>query len=59
MTLKKYHEFERKLDQYLFDNGILSENYILIKEEKIIAQAEKIINPPWQNVPKTKPKGNS
>lgn len=58
MTIKKYHEFELKLDKYLFDNGIFTENYIRIKEEKIIAQAEKIINPPWQNVPKTKPKEN-
>jgi len=58
MTIKKYHEFERKLDKYLFDNGIFTENYIRIKEGKIIAQAEKIINPPWQNVPKTKPKEN-
>jgi hypothetical protein len=58
MTIKKYHEFELKLDNYLFDNGIFTENYIRIKEEKIIAQAEKIINPPWQNVPKTKPKEN-
>ena len=57
MTIKKYHEFERKLDNYLFENGIFTENYIRIKEESIIAQVEKIINPPWQNVTKTKPKG--
>ena len=58
MSLKKFHEFERKLDQYLFDNGIFTEYYIRIKEEKIIAQAEKIINPPWINGTKTKPKGS-
>jgi hypothetical protein len=58
MTIKKYHEFERKLDKYLFDNGIFTEYYIRIKEDKIIIQAERIINPQLINGTKTKPKGS-
>ena len=58
MTIKKYQEREEKLDKFLFEKGIVTENLIYTRGAKLIAQAEKIINPPWQNVPKTKPKGS-
>ena len=58
MSIKKYQEREEKLDKFLFEQGIVTENLIYTRGAKLIVQAEKIINPPWINGTKTKPKGS-
>ena len=58
MTIKKLQEREEKLDDFLFQQGIVTENLIYTRGVRLIAQAEKIINPPWINGTKTKPKGS-
>ena len=57
MTIKKYQEREEKLDKFLFEQGIVTENLIYTRGAKLITQAEKIINPLRINGTKTKPKG--
>lgn len=56
MTIKQLQEREEKIDKILFEQGIVTESFIKRNEAKLITQAQRIINPPWQNVPKTKPK---
>ncbi len=56
MTIKKYQEREEKLDDFLFQQGIVTENLIYTRGAKLIAKAEKIINPSIFNGTRTKPK---
>jgi len=55
MTIKKYQELEEKLDKFLFEQGIVTENLIYTRGDKLIAQVEGIINPPNHNDISTKP----
>ena len=55
MSIKKFQEREEKLDKFLFQQGIVTENLIYTRGAKLIVQTEKIINPPWINGTKTQP----